>query len=618
MKKRAQQPDAYTFTTLFRGFSLNAHYPLSVSRALSIYHSMFAENSPVKPNTIHTNAVLKVCAMAGDMDGLLGVAAKLPTRGPGAPNNLTFTTILNGIRNSAWDDTKAEAVSPAKNERRSRAVMQGRRLWEEIRDRWAKGDLYIDEELVCAMGRLLLISNEEQDCDDILSLLEQTMGLARQIPRLGDPARKVASRDPEAISSSEEAIAENVELQTLLPPLDPATDTEASDLSDPTTSAFAPLSKGPPASQSPIRPGCNSLSLVIDACIRLHLVRAAQNYWGLLTSPEGTYNIIPDAENFHMYLRLLRIQRASKMAVELVEEMRRGDLGASVQLKTKTFRIAMSCCVRDKKNRHVLENAGKLVRMMIDALEHPDARALGMYLDLAMSQTPRDWRTIMGVIRGTELGVRNLRSLLAYDPRGASKQSEEDVQELVQRLIGAFDTVLDLGNEDMSREEKARCREQRHTLASYVTRKANRVQQNRKEDIERRQEEFRTHGNFEDEAEISNVRNQHYEDDLADEEVDAAARKELEQWPQGTKGELKLLGLTPRQLGQSPRQLGQSPRQLGQSPRQLGQSPRQLGQTSNWKSNLRHEKRGERRAREKIARSRREDTGLRSDGEGEW
>lgn len=584
MKKRAQQPDAYTFTTLFRGFSLNANYPLSVSRALSIYHSMFTDTSPVKPNTIHTNAVLKVCAMAGDIDGLLGVAANLPTRGPGAPNNLTFTTIINGIRNAAWDDTKTLEVSPAKNERRSRAIMQGRRLWEEIRDRWAKGDLYIDEELVCAMGRLLLISNQEQDCDDILSLLEQTMGLPRQIPRIGDPARKGASRDPEPIASSDEAIAENVELQTLLPPLDPSTDTEATDLSDPTTSAFAPLPKGPPSSQAPIQPGQNTLSLVIDACVRLYLVRAAQNYWGLLTSPSSAYNIIPDAENFHMYLRLLRIQRASKLAVELVEEMRRGDLGAPVQPKTKTFRIAMSCCIRDKKNRHVLENAGRLVRMMTDTLEHPDARALGMYLNLAMTQTPRDWRTIMGVIRGTELGVRNLRSLLAYDPQGVNKQSEDDVLELVRRLIGAFDTVLDLGNEDMSREEKSRCREQRHTLASYITRNANRVEHLRKEAWERNQLD---QSRYEEEERLD-YDDQGYADDpdSEDAETNLAARRELEAFPQG-RG-------------------------------RAGDRVRQRGQSSSWKQGLRHEKRGDRRVREKRARSRREETGLKSDGDGGW
>ncbi len=469
MKKRAQQPDAHTFTTLFRGFAWHAKLPLSAPRALSIYHSMYNENCPVKPNIIHTNAVLKVCALAGDIDGLLGVAAMLPSRGNGAPNNLTYTTILNAIRMASWSDTKTQQNSPAKNERASQAVMQGRRLWEEIRNRWANGDLYIDEELVCAMGRILLLGYEVQDWDDILSLIEQTMGIRRQAPRLGDPARARTLRQMEPSESTEEGIEGNVDLQTLLPPRDPSED----ELSDSSNSAFAPLPGGPPASQAAVRPGRNTLSLLIDACVRLNLVRPAQNYWGILTNPSGKYNITPDSENYHMYLRLLRVQRASRLAVELVEEMRGNRLDTKVPLQTKTFRIALSCCVRDLKNPNTLPHAAKLVRMMTDTLPHPDARALSMYLELAMSTQRGNWRALMGVIRGTELGVRNLRSLLAYDLRGEEKQRKEDVMALVKKLIGAFDMVLDLGREEMDQKETARCREQRHILAAYVTKNMN-------------------------------------------------------------------------------------------------------------------------------------------------
>ncbi|KAK4690114.1 hypothetical protein P7C71_g6610, partial [Lecanoromycetidae sp. Uapishka_2] len=335
-----------------------------------------------------------------------------------------------------------------------------------------------------------------------------------------------------------------------------------------------------------IRPGRNTLSLVIDACVRLHLVRAAQNYWSLLTSPSGAYNIMPDAENYHMYLRLLRIQRASKLAVELVEEMRRGELGAQAQLRTKTFRIAMSCCVRDKKNKNVLENAGKLVRMMTDTLENPDAKALTMYLNLAMSQTPRDWRTIMGVIRGTELGVRNLRSLLAYDPQASEKQDKEDVLELVRRLVGAFDTVLDLGNEDMSRGEKARCREQRHALAGYITRNANRVEKMRKVELERRQGDRLRQAKGEGLGYGDGGQGDGAEPYPDDAELEIAARRGLWAFPHGR----------------------------GRS----GDRVRMHGQSAGGKSGLRYEKRGERVMRERRVRTRREDTGLRSDREEGW
>ena len=469
MKKRAQQPDAHTFTTLFRGFSWHAKLPLSAPRALSIYHSMYNDNCPVKPNVIHTNAVLKVCALAGDIDGLLGVAAMLPSRGNGSPNNLTYTTILNAIRMTSWSDTKTQENSPAKTERASQAVMQGRRLWEEIRDRWANGDLYVDEELVCAMGRILLLGHEVQDWDDILSLIEQTMGIRRQAPRLDDPARARTLRQMKPSESLEEDVEGNVDLQTLLPPPEPSEDS----LSDPSTSPFAPLPGGPPATQAAVRPGRNTLSLLVDACVRLNLVRPAQNYWGILTDSSGKYNITPDSENYHMYLRLLRVQRASRLAVELVEEMKGNQLDTKVHPQTKTFRIALSCCVRDSNNPNALIHAAKLVRIMTDALPHPDARALSMYLELAMTTQRGNWRAIMGVIRGTELGVRNLRSLLAYDPKSQEKQKMEDVMAIVKKLIGAFDMVLDLGREEMDQKETMRCREQKHILAAYVTKNMN-------------------------------------------------------------------------------------------------------------------------------------------------
>lgn len=475
MKKRAQQPDAHTFTTLLRGFAWHAKFPLSAPRALAIYFSMYNENSPVKPNIIHTNAVLKVCALAGDIDGLLGVAAKLPSRGADAPNNFTFTTILNAIRNAAAGDISGEKASPAKRERTIQAVLQGRKLWEEIRDRWVNGDLYLDEELVCAMGRLLLLGDNRQDWDDILSLVEQTMNIRRQAPRLGDSDKNPAAHENEALGPPEDSIEGNVELQTLLPPQDHSRADDEDGLLTPMGNAFAPIPAGPGRNQAAaVRPGHNALSMLIYACMRLNLTHAAQNYWGILTNPDGQYNIKPDSENYHTYLRLLRLQRASRLAVELLEEMKQGKLDARVQLQTKTFRIALSCCVRDKKNKNALAHAAKLVRMMTDTLPHPDARALSMYLELAMSQPSRDWRTLMGVIRGTELGMRNLRSLLAYDPKGDKKQSEEDVQALVRGLIGAFDVVLDLGNEEMEQEEKVRCREQRHTLKAYVTKFSNR------------------------------------------------------------------------------------------------------------------------------------------------
>ena len=492
MKKRAQRPDAYTFTILFRGFSWYPQFPRSAPRALSIYQSMLSKDSPVRPSIIHTNVVLKVCALAHDIEALLGIAAELPTRGSGAPDNLTFTTILNAIRSKAFEETEGQKATPREGhaghkEIKALAIQQGRRLWMEVRQRWMSGDLRLDEEFVCAMGRLLLLGSEARDHDDVLSLLEQTMGIPRQVARVADPILERAEEVSEPAEDPEYSpySAMNAEPETLL-----SASREENDFLEPPGDPFAAHHNAAGPSLSNVRPGRNTLSLVLDACIRLKHVRAAQDYWGLLTSPDGYHKIIPDSENYHMYLRLLRLQRSSRHAVELVEEMESGKLtGKAGAVQTKTFRIALSCCVRDIKNKNSIVHAGKLVRMMTDTLPHPDAKALSMYLQVALGQKPRDWRVIMGVIRGTELGVRNLRSLLAYDPAGSGKQNEKDILELVRGLISAFDVVLDLGNEEISGEEKRRCREQKHTLAAYVTRTHRRLVMEGKHVVSRKGED---------------------------------------------------------------------------------------------------------------------------------
>ena len=475
MKKRAQRPDAYTFTLIFRGFSRSPHASQSASRAVSIYQSMFAENSPVRPSIIHTNAILRVCALAYDVDAIFGIAAELPVRGINAPNNITFTTVLNAIRTKAIKDTSDARCSRADKDESggdqvtALAVRQGRKLWAEIRQRWMGGDLRLDEELVCAMGRLLLLGTKAQDYDDVLSLLEQTMGIPRQIARVADPAPK----EPEEAFGPDgrprlPSYSANTETETLLSPWE-----EEDGLPESFSDPFAPPSNVTRPTQSAVPPGRNTLSLALDACIRLKYVRAGQNYWGLLTSAEGHHRIIPDSENYHVYLRQLRLKRSSRLAVELVEELLSGALTGEPAVQNKTFRLALSCCVRDSKNKNAVLNAGKLVKMMMGALPHPDAKALSMYVETALGS--RDWRVIMDVTSHTYLGVRNLRSLLAYDPAGSRKQDEKDIQELVRGLIGAYDVVLDHGNEEMRGDEKKRCREQRNTLAAYHTRWSDRL-----------------------------------------------------------------------------------------------------------------------------------------------
>ncbi|MCJ1298647.1 hypothetical protein MMC08_001437 [Hypocenomyce scalaris] len=190
------------------------------------------------------------------------------------------------------------------------------------------------------------------------------------------------------------------------------------------------------------RPGPNTLSLLLEACIGMRAPAAAQDYWGLLTASasDGGYNVEPDAENYFMYLRLLRLKRASRAAVDLVEEkIGSPDQGVDksgmlvlgpVEAKhgremavAKTFRIAMSVCARDKSNPNALGYATRILRLMQARLPEPDLPALGMYLDVASAAGDRrqaaagekvGCKRLLEALNVVELSLQNLKSLLSY------------------------------------------------------------------------------------------------------------------------------------------------------------------------------------------------------------
>lgn len=58
----------------------------------------------------------------------------------------------------------------------------GRKLWGDVVGRWRKGDLIVDQPLVCAMGRLLLLGSRRSRWEDVFALVEQTMNIPRWKP----------------------------------------------------------------------------------------------------------------------------------------------------------------------------------------------------------------------------------------------------------------------------------------------------------------------------------------------------------------------------------------------------------------------------------------------------
>jgi hypothetical protein len=465
MKKRAQFPDSYTYTILLRGLSINAHTSGVLSKALSIYHSLSAPNSRVEPSIIHTNAALRVCARAMDMDALWGVAGKIPENGPNAANVVTYLTIINAIRqnlivNKPTGETEDEAAA-----RRERGIIEGRRMWEDIVARWRNADMKIDEELVCAMGRLLLVGSRPRDWDDVLSLVEQTMDVPRLVPRLGTMERTAAGfprlRAPHTPAQF------RFDDDHLAPDKTPTRGDEFL--------ALTPQGVGKAVSNplSYVRPGNNTLSIVQEACQKIVANKAAEEYWDLLTDPT-TYGIVPDVNNLHMRLRNLRQNRASASALALLED---DMVGKGITPKPGTFRIALSTCVRDKNNHNSLRNASQMVQIMLKTLEDADAKSAGMYAELALTFPLAKGQDLVDALTVLQPVVKSIRLQLgvggerSFGRAGATYLKGEERQDAIsalRKVYAVYDRLL--VSNMLPEERKAPFKEERARLGSFIQR----------------------------------------------------------------------------------------------------------------------------------------------------
>jgi hypothetical protein len=464
MKKRAQFPDSYTYTILLRGLSINAQTSGVLAKALSIYHSLSAPNSRVEPSIIHTNAALRVCARAMDLDALWGVAAKIPESGPAAANVITYITILNALRqhallNGPSGETEEEAAA-----RKERSIMEGRRMWEIIVSRWRKADLTIDEELVCAMGRLLLVGSRPRDWDDVLSLVEQTMDIPRLVPRLGTPERQESDVPP--LRAPNVPAGYRFDDDHLTPNKSPMRGDEFLPMT-PHSSGSAGIN-----SLTYVRPGNNTLSLVQEACQKVVASKAANDYWDLLADP-ATYGIVPDLNNLNQRLRCLRLNRSSTAAVKLVEE---DIINKGLEARPGTFRIAMSTCVRDKNNHNSLRNAGQLLQAMLKTQPDLDARAVGMYADLAVKFPLAKGQDIIDALTILYPVVNNLRLQLSVGserPRargvGTARLGHAarlETYNALCQVYGVYDRLL-LSNL-IAEEKKTAFKKERARLSAFI------------------------------------------------------------------------------------------------------------------------------------------------------
>ncbi|RMZ81498.1 hypothetical protein DV738_g2293, partial [Chaetothyriales sp. CBS 135597] len=476
MKKRGHKPDAHSYTIMLKGFAANVDKPNSTTGAMTVYQSIRAANSEVKQNTTHLNAAANVFARAGDMDSLWLILGQARDRGPGSPDSVTYTIVLNALQKDLIKKTAQVLVKDhdASVEKIfDTAIEDGRRVWLDVVRKWQDAEISVDQPLVCAMGRLLLMSKKVRDVMDVFKLVQQTMKIS--IPSAPVPhTNRSGEQDPadeEALVVFEDGPREEGQGRRPAP------------IQGPAKALFA-------------TPGNNTLSMLLEAATVTKKIHWGKAYWELLTDSEGPYAIVPDSQNVIAYLRLLRVSRSSKAAAEVLQR----DWPVAVREKLYTrgnFVIAMSTCVRDKNNPNVFENASQIVEIMEQqagekkeaALHIPPRREPEKFQGEALDVDPKVMTMYLNLAIWTTRGINPRLSLRKQDDgdlnfeRDPSKNNTfralkrlEDLSEKVLRMLKARLAELDLQAQERQDHARRNKRNPRKTWFVDYTRTRERLE----------------------------------------------------------------------------------------------------------------------------------------------
>ncbi|KAJ5896397.1 uncharacterized protein N7473_005796 [Penicillium subrubescens] len=421
MKKRGRMPTSVTYTLMLKGLADAPKSVANVRMAESIYKSI--KTSEVEPSIIHTNAMLSVCDRHNDMESLWRIAGDLPEEGPQAPDMRTYTIILGALQYAARHDI--DKMSPNDTdkivERKDQMVMEGKRIWADVLYRWTKDQLQIDNHVVNAMASLLLEGARERDYYDVLALYHQTMGIpifAKQPAETTKCSRftmfrlAFLRRSQELVSQRTDDVPfvdeNNQPLREEPDVEEEALEEEGEEEVENFDKIFDPVVPKT-AELSYLQPGSKELTFIEDVCHRLPQGFAAgYSYWDHLTVESET-RFDPDAVAYAQYLRLLRAGRASKRAIQVLQNQA---LPAGLA-NEKLFHLAMACCRRDRNNASVLLHANELLEIMHKALVLPDPRVLESYLELVqnLSQAPHVLLHLRGLPKEDRSKVNDLRVL---------------------------------------------------------------------------------------------------------------------------------------------------------------------------------------------------------------
>ncbi|KAE8372718.1 hypothetical protein BDV26DRAFT_87936 [Aspergillus bertholletiae] len=399
MKKRGRMPTSVTYTIMLDGLGRVTRDTgvNPVKAAFSIYRSIFAPNSAVTPNLIHTNAMLTACSRHGEMDTLWRVAGDLPEDGPGSADCTTYSIILRAISDTTQRDVNRMKPSQVEQilARKAQGVHEGKRIWSDIIFRWKKGQLELDNPLVSAMGRLLLEASTDRGCYDLFSLIHQVTGVPILAKEPSDPTLKPQKkRRGGDVKEHVPFVDDSAKLYrpSDAEPKDPEREEEAEtfeNVFDPIVSHGTPLPSFIPV-------GNRELSLIMEACLCMTQgISTGKAYWQHLTLEDTNYKIEPDGGTYHQYLRLLRIGHSSRVALDLI----RNQMVPAQMTEGRSFRIAFASCLRDRKNINVFKNANELLHLMETSLVLPLPQALEAYLDLVrvLSDSPQLLVSLNGI-----------------------------------------------------------------------------------------------------------------------------------------------------------------------------------------------------------------------------
>ncbi|KAJ6172584.1 hypothetical protein N7470_001651 [Penicillium chermesinum] len=406
MKKRGGKPNAQTITIILSGMKISP--PVQginlMQIAEGLVKSLSAPNSEVAPNLYHMNALLSVCQSHGTLEDLWRIAGDLPEEGPLSPDASTYSTIVLALREFAQRDiqtmTNIEEITARKNQ----MVKEAKRIWSDVLHRWTHDELKVDNRLVQAFASVFLEGAADHDYYDVLALYNQTMGLPIKAPQPAERTKVspwMKGQMKRAIDAQKAAGAANEEDQNQALQLGrdghPRQEThytekvaeegeegEEEEEEENFDSLFDPITKY--EGLELLRPDSKDLSMILHACHSLTQgMGAGVGYWETLTSgPEPL--VTPNKFAIIQYLRLLRLSRSSKKSVQVLKDHReilKDESGSA-------FRIALSCCVRDKKNWSAFMHANEIMQLLGDTMVLPDQRAIEAYIGFIndLSQQP--------------------------------------------------------------------------------------------------------------------------------------------------------------------------------------------------------------------------------------